>query len=111
MPDIVDDNGNIWLHGREAAQILVTAEDPAQDASTWTLVFRTADAFEKSLTVHPSLAKTLVLTITEDEADNFPLVTEVTGDDAGTEFVIMDESVPGLPSMLMQGRVARYGFE
>lgn len=109
MPDIIDDNGNIWLHGREGCVIPLEAEDPALDASTWTIVFRTKGGFVKAFTAG-ALPKTLKLSITEDEADQFPLLTSTDTPEEGELYAIMDETV--VPAaMVLQGYISRFGFE
>lgn len=111
MPARVDDQGNIWMHGREGGTIFTfTAEDTTLDASTWTVVFRTSNGFEKTLTA-AAAAKTLQLDLTEEDVDQFPLTARDASVDAGMLYALMDETVPTMPVMLLQGYIARFGFE
>jgi hypothetical protein len=111
MPDIVDDDGNIWLHGLEGVSIPLEAEDPLEDASTWTVMFRTASGFSKAFVTDPGLSRGLILRLSETEADAFPLLPLGARAEDGMQFAFIDETAPGAPQMILQAYISRYGFE
>ncbi len=110
MPDVIDESGNLWMHAREGAVIQMSAFDPAQDASAWTVVFRTESGFFKPMTVDGSAPKTLRLDLSVADGKHFPLLTVGQSADAGEPFALMDETTTP-PRMIMQGYACRYGFE
>lgn len=105
IPELVDDKGDINVHGRQGAVIVIpflNDDGTARDVSALTMVFECGPALNINLTNGGALNEK-VLTLTNDNVKTIAALTN-------RDFVVLDTSTASTPTPVWVGAVYVYGW-